>query len=74
MENAIKIARYHTKRSAVIAFVGGFHGRTLACITLTGKVSALQGGLRPDAAGRLPRALPMAYHGVSVDDSLSAID
>src|ERR1700749_2430937 len=30
VENAIKIARYHTNRSAIIAFTAGFHGRTLA--------------------------------------------
>ena len=38
VENALKIARFHTRRSAVIAFGGGFHGRTLACMSLTGKV------------------------------------
>ena len=38
VENAVKIARYHTNRSAVIAFGGSFHGRTLMCIGLTGKV------------------------------------
>ena len=38
VENAIKIARYYTKRSAVIAFSGGFHGRTHMTMALTGKV------------------------------------
>ena len=33
VENAMKIARYHTKRSGVIAFSGSFHGRTLAAMT-----------------------------------------
>lgn len=37
VENAIKIARQATKRSAVIAFSEGFHGRTLLCTTLTSK-------------------------------------
>src|SRR5581483_14319 len=47
IENAIKIARFHTKRSAVIAFSGGFHGRTLACISLTGKVQPYKAGFGP---------------------------
>ncbi len=38
VENAIKIAKAHTKRSSVIAFEGGFHGRTLLTMTLTSKV------------------------------------
>jgi 4-aminobutyrate aminotransferase-like enzyme len=44
VENAIKIARYHTKRSAVIAFSGGFHGRTLMTMALTGKVMPYKRG------------------------------
>ncbi len=38
VENAIKIAKAHTKRPSVIAFEGGFHGRTLLTMTLTSKV------------------------------------
>src|SRR5205085_5641120 len=37
VENAIKFARSYTKRPAVIAFEGGFHGRTLLAVTLTSK-------------------------------------
>ena len=47
VENALKIARFHTRRSAVIAFAGGFHGRTLACISLTGKVQPYKTGFGP---------------------------
>ena len=38
VENSVKIARKHTGRSAVIAFSGAFHGRTMMCMALTGKV------------------------------------
>lgn len=38
VENAVKIAKAYTKRSGVIAFEGGFHGRTLLTMTLTSKV------------------------------------
>src|SRR6266403_2259676 len=44
VENAIKIARVHTGRHAVIAFGGGFHGRTHMAMALTGKVAPYKGG------------------------------
>ena len=37
VENAVNIARYYTKRSAVICFEGGYHGRTLLTLSLTSK-------------------------------------
>lgn len=47
IENAIKIARYHTKRSGVIAFGGAFHGRSLFAVSLTGKVQPYKAGFGP---------------------------
>ncbi len=74
VENAIKIARYHTSRSAVIAFTGGFHGRTLACISLTGKVKPYKAGFGPMLPEVYHLPFPMAYHGVTVEHCLSALD
>ena len=74
VENAIKIARYATKRSAVIAFTGGFHGRTLGCIALTGKVQPYKAGFGPMLPEVFHVPFPMAYHGVSAEDSLAAIE
>jgi 4-aminobutyrate aminotransferase/(S)-3-amino-2-methylpropionate transaminase len=73
VENAIKIARFHTKRSAIIAFTGGFHGRTLACISLTGKVQPYKAGFGPMLPEIYHLPYPMAYHNVSVEDSLNAL-
>src|SRR6188508_3184491 len=73
VENAIKIARFHTKRSAVIAFSASFHGRTLACIGLTGKVAPYKTGFGPMLPEIYHVPYPMAFHGVSVEDSLNAI-
>jgi 4-aminobutyrate aminotransferase / (S)-3-amino-2-methylpropionate transaminase / 5-aminovalerate transaminase len=74
VENAIKIARFHTKRSGVIAFAGGFHGRTLACMSLTGKVQPYKAGF----GAMLPEIhhlpFPMPYHGVTVEHSLAALE
>ena len=74
VENAIKIARYATKRSAVIAFTGGFHGRTLGCIALTGKVQPYKAGFGPMLPEVFHVPYPMAYHGVTPEHSLAAID
>ncbi len=74
VENAIKIARYATRRSAVIAFTGGFHGRTLGCIALTGKVQPYKAGFGPMLPEVFHVPFPMAFHGVSAEDSLAAID
>jgi len=74
VENAVKIARFHTKRSAVIAFSGGFHGRTLACISLTGKVSPYKSGFGPMLPEIFHLPYPTAYHGVTVEDCFVALD
>jgi 4-aminobutyrate aminotransferase / (S)-3-amino-2-methylpropionate transaminase / 5-aminovalerate transaminase len=74
VENAIKIARFHTKRSAIIAFTGGFHGRTLACISLTGKVQPYKSGFGPMLPEVFHLPFPSAYHGVKVEDSLNALN
>ena len=74
VENAIKIARYHTARSAVIAFGGGFHGRTLACMSLTGKVQPYKAGFGPLLPEVFHAPFPMAYHGVSTAQSLAALE
>jgi 4-aminobutyrate aminotransferase/(S)-3-amino-2-methylpropionate transaminase len=73
VENAIKIARFHTKRSAIIAFSGGFHGRTLATISLTGKVQPYKAGFGPMLPEVYHLPFPAAYHGVKVEDSIDAL-
>ncbi len=74
VENAIKIARFHTRRSAVISFSGGFHGRTLACIGLTGKVQPYKAGFGPMLPEVYHLPFPMAYHGVTVEHTLDALE
>jgi 4-aminobutyrate aminotransferase/(S)-3-amino-2-methylpropionate transaminase len=73
VENAVKIARYRTQRSAVIAFTGGFHGRTLACISLTGKVSPYKAGFGPMLPEVFHLPFPMPYHGITTEHSLQAL-
>jgi 4-aminobutyrate aminotransferase/(S)-3-amino-2-methylpropionate transaminase len=73
VENAVKIARFHTGRAGVIAFNAGFHGRTIVATTLTGKVQPYKAGFGPLLPGVYHVPYPMPYHGVSVADSLAAI-
>jgi 4-aminobutyrate aminotransferase / (S)-3-amino-2-methylpropionate transaminase / 5-aminovalerate transaminase len=49
VENAVKFARAHTGRPAVVAFEGGFHGRTLLALSLTSKTHPYKAGLGPFA-------------------------
>jgi len=74
VENAVKIARAHTGRSAVIAFGGGFHGRTYMAMALTGKVSPYKVGFGPFPGDVYHVPFPVTYHGVTSEDSLAALD
>jgi 4-aminobutyrate aminotransferase/(S)-3-amino-2-methylpropionate transaminase len=74
VENTIKIARAHTGRRGVIAFNGGFHGRTLMAMGLTGKITPYKNLFGPFPGEVYHAPYPIAYHGVSVGDSLKAID
>jgi 4-aminobutyrate aminotransferase len=74
VENAIKIARYHTKRSAVVAFSGGFHGRTHMTMGLTGKVMPYKRGFGPFPAEVYHAEFPQPYHGVTTEQALADID
>jgi 4-aminobutyrate aminotransferase/(S)-3-amino-2-methylpropionate transaminase len=74
VENAIKVARAYTKRSGVIAFGGGFHGRTMMGMALTGKVAPYKIGFGPFPAEIYHAKFPCALHGASVDDSIASIE
>ena len=71
VENAIKIARSHTKRSGVIAFSGAFHGRSLFAVSLTGKVQPYKAGFGP-----FPPEIyhaPFPCHCASLDEVKKAV-
>jgi 4-aminobutyrate aminotransferase/(S)-3-amino-2-methylpropionate transaminase len=74
VENAVKIARSYTSRPAVIAFSGGFHGRTLLTLALTGKVAPYKTGFGPFPAEVYHAPYPHEYRGVSVADALAGIE
>ncbi|WP_159917608.1 4-aminobutyrate--2-oxoglutarate transaminase [Pantoea sp. 18069] len=74
VENAIKIARVSTGRPGVIAFGGGFHGRTMMGLALTGKVQPYKAGFGPFPGEVYHLPFPAPLRGVSVQDSLDALE
>ena len=74
VENAVKIARCYTKRDGVIAFTGGFHGRTALTSALTGKVVPYKKDLGPQQPGVYHLPFPVEAHGIDTDDTLKMLD
>jgi 4-aminobutyrate aminotransferase/(S)-3-amino-2-methylpropionate transaminase len=73
-ENAVKLARAATGRSAVIAFAGGFHGRTMLTMALTGKTLPYKKKFGPMPAEIFHLPFPVPDHGGSVAESLRALE
>jgi 4-aminobutyrate aminotransferase / (S)-3-amino-2-methylpropionate transaminase / 5-aminovalerate transaminase len=74
IENAIKFARVHTGRPAVIGFEGGFHGRTLLSLTLTSKTHPYKAGLGPFAPEVYRVPFPNDYRGPDAGAALEALE
>ncbi len=73
VENAIKIARGFTNRPGIISFRGGFHGRTLLGVTLTGFAQPYKQNFGPFAPEVFHAVYPDSYRGVSSEDALAAL-
>jgi 4-aminobutyrate aminotransferase / (S)-3-amino-2-methylpropionate transaminase / 5-aminovalerate transaminase len=74
IENSIKFARSYTKRPAVIAFEGAFHGRTLLAMTMTSKTHPYKAGLGPFAPEVYRVPFPHAYRGPDTAAALDALE
>jgi 4-aminobutyrate aminotransferase / (S)-3-amino-2-methylpropionate transaminase / 5-aminovalerate transaminase len=74
VENAVKIARAHTGRPAVISFHGGFHGRTLLALSLTGSVVPYKQNFGPYATEIYQAPFPYEYRGWSSERALAALE
>lgn len=72
-ENAIKMARSFTNRSAVISFTHSFHGRTLMGMSLTGKASYYKQNFGPFAPEIYHAPAPYPYRGVSSEQALEGL-
>jgi 4-aminobutyrate aminotransferase/(S)-3-amino-2-methylpropionate transaminase len=74
IENAVKFARAYTKRPAVIAFEGGFHGRTLLAVSLTSKTHPYKAGLGPFSPEVYRVPFAQEYRGPTTEDALAALE
>jgi 4-aminobutyrate aminotransferase / (S)-3-amino-2-methylpropionate transaminase / 5-aminovalerate transaminase len=74
IENAVKIARAFTGRPAVISFRGGFHGRTLLALSLTGSVNPYKQNFGPYAAEVYQTPFPYEYRGWSTERAIDALE
>lgn len=74
VENAVKIARAHRNAPGIIAFQGGFHGRTLLGMTLTGMSAPYKQNFGPFAGGVYHTPYPDEAHGFSEKAALAALE
>lgn len=74
VENTIKIARASTGRHGIISFVGGWHGRTLMCMGLTGKVVPYKNNFGPMPPSIFHALFPAPELGVSEEEALQSIE
>ena len=74
VENAVKLARLHTGRPAVIAYEGGFHGRTLLALTMTSKSHPYKVGMGPFAPEVYRTSYPNAYRGPDAITALAQLE
>ena len=73
VENAVKIARYHTGRQGIICLDNAFHGRTLLTMSLTAKVRPYKLGFGPFAPEIYRTPGPYPYRGVTSDDAIAGL-
>jgi 4-aminobutyrate aminotransferase len=73
VENAVKVARAFAGRPGIVSFNGGFHGRTLMGMALTGKVVPYKKGFGPFPPEVYNVAFPNTYHGVTAAQSIAAL-
>jgi 4-aminobutyrate aminotransferase len=73
VENAVKIARAATGRPGIIAFGGGFHGRTYFGMALTGKVVPYKAGFGPFPGEVYHAPFPDLAHGITVQHALDGV-
>lgn len=73
LENAVKIARSHTGRRGVITFQGGYHGRTLLTLAMTGKTQPYKVGFGPLPGDVFHSRFPIPYHGFDEEQAIHAL-
>ena len=73
VENAVKLSRKYTGRSAIVCFEGAFHGRTLLTLSLTSKYGLFKSGFGPFAPEIVRLPMPDVYrtpHGMTAEQAV----
>ena len=73
LENAVKIARAHTGRRGVVTFQGGYHGRTLLTLAMTGKVIPYKAKFGPMPSDIFHSRFPIPYPGFSDEEAIESL-
>jgi 4-aminobutyrate aminotransferase len=74
VENSVKIARYYTRKPAIITFTNGYHGRSYMGMGLSSRMSPFKVGFRPFPTEIYRVPFPDDYHGVSREQAINAIE
>ena len=74
VENAIKIARYYTRKPAIITFTNGYHGRSYMGMGLSSRMTPFKVGFRPFPTEIYRVPFPDDYHRVSRQQAIDAIE
>lgn len=74
IENAIKIARYYTRRPALITFTNGYHGRSYMGMALSARMIPFKSGFQPFPSDIYRMPFPDEYHGITLDDTKKAFE
>lgn len=74
LENAVKIARAATGRTGLICFDGGYHGRTMMTLAMTGKVMPYKGDFGPMPGDVFRAPFPIPYHGISEEQAILGLE
>src|SRR5574339_668239 len=70
-EASIKLARYHTKRQGIIAFLGSFHGRSMGSLSLTASKAVQRRGFGPFVPGVYHAPYPDSYRAASPESAVA---
>ncbi|MEM6746952.1 MAG: 4-aminobutyrate--2-oxoglutarate transaminase [Pseudomonadota bacterium] len=74
VENCIKIARAYTGRRSIVAFNGGYHGRTMMTLGLTGKITPYKNKFGPFPGDIYRAPFPISHYGVTTELAKNALE
>ena len=74
VENAVKVARYYTKRPALITFTNGYHGRSYMGMALSARMVPFKQGFGPFPGEIYRLPFPDSFRGITLEDTKLAFE